>query len=184
MPAYSEERRQSHFGIELKRGETLTFALAGSICTSRDFIDPHNEAERQVIYAHHEGCDKLLAAHLRAWDELWQGDIEIEGDDEAQRAVRLALFSLYSSCREGSRLSIPPMGLSSQGYNGHIFWDTEIWMFPPMLLLNQGIARSMIDYRTLRLPAARRKARAYGYRGAMYPGRAMMRARSRHPPLH
>lgn len=169
VPAYSEERRESRFAAGLKKGERLTFALVGSICTSRDFLDPHNEAERQVIYAHHEGCDKLLAAHHRAWDELWQGDIEIEGDDEAQRAVRLALFSLYSSCREGSGLSIPPMGLSSQGYNGHIFWDTEIWMFPPMLLLNQSIARSMIDYRTHRLPAARRKARAYGYRGAMYP---------------
>lgn len=77
---------------------------------------------------------------------MWQGDIEIEGDDEAQRVVRFALYNLYASCRAGSRLSIPPMGLSSQGYNGHIFWDTELWMYPPMLLLNEGIARSMVDY--------------------------------------
>ena len=49
------------------------------------------------------------------------------------------------------------MGLSLQGYNGHIFWDTELWMYPPMLLLNQDIARSMLDYRFDRLPAARKK---------------------------
>lgn len=117
----------------------------------------------------HEGEEALMQAHYRLWDELWQGDIRIEGDDDAQRIVRFALFNLYSSCRGGSRLSIPPMGLSLQGYNGHIFWDTELWMYPPMLLLNQDIARSMLDYRFDRLPAARKKALAYGYRGAMFP---------------
>ena len=141
----------------------------GSVCSARDFSDPYNEAERQVIYAIHEGTTSLMAAHCSLWNELWESDILIEGDDEAQRAVRFALFNLYSSCREGSGLSISPMGLSSQGYNGHIFWDSELWMFPPMLLLNKGIAESMIDYRIDRLMAARKKAMAYGFKGAMFP---------------
>lgn len=169
IPTYDEASGEMYFDLRLKRGESLTFALVGSVCTSRDFLDPHNEAERQAIYAKHEGRQALLEGHLRLWKELWQGDVRIEGDDEAQRVVRFALFNLYSSCREGSGLSISPMGLSSQDYNGHVFWDTELWMFPPMLLLNPGIARSMVDYRTHRLPAARQKALAYGYRGAMFP---------------
>ena len=168
-PMYDEATRELFFSIQLKKGETFCFSLAGSVCSSRDFFDPYNEAERQVIYAVHEGEEALMQAHYRLWDELWQGDIRIEGDDDAQRIVRFALFNLYSSCRGGSRLSIPPMGLSLQGYNGHIFWDTELWMYPPMLLLNQDIARSMLDYRFDRLPAARKKALAYGYRGAMFP---------------
>lgn len=168
-PYYDNETRNMCFSIELKKGEELSFALIGSVCSSRDFIDPYNEAERQVIYAIHEGTASLTANHYRLWDELWQSDILIEGDDEAQRAVRFALFNLYSSCREGSGLSIPPMGLSSQGYNGHIFWDSELWMFPPLLFLKEGIAGSMINYRIDRLPAARKKAVAYGYRGAMFP---------------
>lgn len=168
-PMYDEATRELFFSIQLKKGETFCFSLVGSICSSRDFFDPYNEAERQVIYALHEGEEALMQAHYRLWDELWQGDIRIEGDDDAQRIVRFALFNLYSSCRGGSRLSIPPMGLSLQGYNGHIFWDTELWMYPPMLLLNQDIARSMLDYRFDRLPAARKKALAYGYRGAMFP---------------
>ncbi len=166
---YDEATRELFFSIQLKKGETFCFSLVGSVCSSRDFFDPYNEAERQVIYAVHEGEEALMQAHYRLWDELWQGDIRIEGDDDAQRIVRFALFNLYSSCRGGSRLSIPPMGLSLQGYNGHIFWDTELWMYPPMLLLNQDIARSMLDYRFDRLPAARKKALAYGYRGAMFP---------------
>lgn len=168
-PIYDEATRELFFSIQLKKGETFCFSLVGSVCSSRDFFDPYNEAERQVIYAVHEGEEALMQAHYRLWNELWQGDIRIEGDDDAQRIVRFALFNLYSSCRGGSRLSIPPMGLSLQGYNGHIFWDTELWMYPPMLLLNQDIARSMLDYRFDRLPAARKKALAYGYRGAMFP---------------
>ena len=168
-PIYDEATRELFFSIQLKKGETFCFSLVGSVCSSRDFFDPYNEAERQVIYAVHEGEEALMQAHYRLWDELWQGDIRIEGDDDAQRIVRFALFNLYSSCRGGRRLSIPPMGLSLQGYNGHIFWDTELWMYPPMLLLNQDIARSMLDYRFDRLPAARKKALAYGYRGAMFP---------------
>lgn len=166
---YDEMDREIFFTMKLRKGDSLSFALIGSVCSTRDFSDPYNEAERQVIYAIHEGTDALMAAHCRLWSELWESDILIEGDDEAQRAVRFALFNLYSSCREGSGLSISPMGLSSQGYNGHIFWDSELWMFPPMLMLNKGIAESMIDYRIDRLAAARKKAMAYGYKGAMFP---------------
>ena len=153
----------------VKKGEKVAFSLVGVICSTRDFYDPYGESERQVVYALHEGSSRLKKAHQRLWDELWEGDIIIEGDDEAQRNVRFALYNLYSYCRENSRLSISPMGLSSQGYNGHIFWDTEIWMYPPMLLLNQGIARSMIDYRTDRVAGARRKAYLHGFKGTMFP---------------
>lgn len=163
----SDERNR--ISISLKKGEHFTFDLIAAICSDRDFIDPWNESDREVIYAVKEGMDRLISRHNALWEELWQGDIEIEGDDEAQQAVRLALYHLYSFARADSRLSIPPYGLSSQGYSGHIFWDTELWMYPPMLFLNQGIAESMINYRIDRLPGARRKALAYGYRGVMFP---------------
>lgn len=101
---------------------------------------------------------------------MWQGDIEIEGDPTAQLDVRFALFNLYGSIRDGSRRSIPPMGLSARGfYNGHIFWDSEIWMYPALLVLRPCLARQMLDYRTNGLDAARRRAYAHGYRGAMFP---------------
>ena len=153
----------------LQKGETVKFALLGTVCSTRDFADPFGESVRQVVYANYEGTDRLLEAHQAAWDKLWEGDVIIEGDEEAQKHVRFALYNLYSFGREGSRLSIPPMGLSAQGYNGHIFWDTELWMYPPMLLLNQGIARSMMDYRTDRMEGAIRRAYAHGYKGVMFP---------------
>lgn len=167
--AYDSLAHEMVFEKQLKAGDAFTFSLVGAVCSSRDFLDAHNEAERQVVYAAHEGVSLLLDAHCRAWDDLWQGDIIIEGDEAAQQVVRFALFNLYGSCREGSGLSISPMGLSSLGYNGHVFWDAELWMYPPLLLLNQGIATSMIDYRINRMEAARQKAMAYGYQGAMFP---------------
>ena len=154
---------------DLRRGEKGSFALAGIVCTTQSFADPWNESERQAIYAAREGADELIAAHEKQWAELWQSDIRIEGDDEARRAVRFALFNLYSSVREGSRRSIAPMGLTSAGYNGHIFWDAETWMFPPLLVLHPELARQLLDYRADRLEAAKQRAYAHGYRGAMFP---------------
>lgn len=152
-----------------KKGETSQFSLVGSICTNRDFDDPKSESEREVIYVSFLGTSRILNDHYALWEELWKGDIEIEGDDEAQLVARSALFNLYSNALENSRLSISPMGLSGTFYSGHIFWDSEIWMYPSMLFLNQGIAKSMVDYRTDRLKAAENRALTYGYKGAMFP---------------
>lgn len=153
----------------LRKGERAAFSLVGIVCTTALFSDPWNESERQAIYAAREGAGELIAAHEKRWAELWQSDIVIEGDDEAQRVVRFALFNLYGSVREGSRRSIAPMGLTSAGYNGHIFWDAETWIFPPLLVLHPELARQMLDYRADRLEAARRRAYAHGFRGAMFP---------------
>lgn len=158
------------FKKTLRAGTKYRFALIGSVCTSRDFSDPKNESERMVVYALQQNINQLAEEHDRAWENLWESDIEIEGCPEDQKDVRLALYNLYASQRENSRLSIPPMGLSTTtGYNGHIFWDSELWMYPPILLLNQGLAKAHIDYRTDRLAQAMKRADQYGFEGAMYP---------------
>lgn len=158
------------FKRKLTGGETYRFALIGAVCTSHNFYDAKNEAERMVVYALQQSMDALTEGHNKAWEHLWESDILIEGCPQDQQDIRLALYHLYSFQRKGSRLSISPMGLStSTGYNGHIFWDSEFWMYPPVLLLNQDLARAHIDYRTDRLKAAQRRAANYGYEGAMYP---------------
>jgi trehalose/maltose hydrolase-like predicted phosphorylase len=64
------------------------------------------------------------------------------------------------------------MGLTSAGYYGHVFWDADTWMFPALLLAHPDIARSMVMFRVRTLDAAKRNARANGFRGAMYPWEA------------
>ena len=158
------------FSKKLLKGQKYRFAIAGGICTSKDFSDPINESERQPIFALQQGIDNLLDRHKQAWAELWEtGDIQIEGDLDAQQRVRFALYNLYSYIRPETRQSVAPMGLSSQGYNGHIFWDTELWMYPTLLALQPDMAKSCLDYRSDRLQKAKQKASLYGYKGAMYP---------------
>ncbi len=157
------------FTQKIKKNSALRFAWAGAECTTQDFADPRSESERMVIYLMLTPRNTLLEDHSQLWSQLWQGDIEIEGDPQAQLDVRLALYNIYSSGRAGSNLSIPPMGLTARTLGGHIFWDAELWIFPPVLLFNQGIAESMINYRTDRLAPAEKKAANYGYAGAMYP---------------
>jgi len=157
------------FNKKVKKGESYNFGWTGATCTTHDFNDPLSESARMVIFVMQGNEDAVIAKHKALWAKLWQGDIEIKGDLQSQRDVRLALFNLYSFGRANSGLSIPPMGLSSQGYNGHIFWDSELWMYPPLLILNQGIAKSMMNYRFNRLEKAKQKAADFGYRGAMFP---------------
>ena len=157
------------FSKKLKAGETYRFSIAGSSITSAHHDDPLNEAERATIFAKLEGRDRLLSFHTKAWDELWKSDIIIEGDQQSQQDVHSMLYHLYSFSREGTALSPSPMGLSGLGYNGHVFWDTELWMYPALLVLHPEIAKSLVEYRYQRLDAAKRNAFSKGYKGAMYP---------------
>lgn len=157
------------FTKSVKAGETYSYAVAGSSITSAHHADPLNEAERLTIFAKLEGRNRLLKFHNQAWDELWKSDIQVEGDPQAQQDIHSMLYHLYSFSRAGTALSPSPMGLSGLGYNGHVFWDTEVWMFPSLLVLQPEIAHSLIEYRFQRLDAARKNAFAHGYKGAMFP---------------
>ncbi|MBT8218390.1 MAG: glycoside hydrolase family 65 protein [Bacteroidia bacterium] len=157
------------FHKSLQTGQSYTFSVVSSACSTEHYEDPHNEAERLSIFAALEGRERLEKRHYAAWEELWESDIIIEGDEEAQKDVRFALYHLYSFARAGTAYSLSPMGLSGLGYNGHIFWDTELWMYPPLAILQPDIAKSLLEYRYERLDAAKMNAFSHGYDGAMYP---------------
>ena len=162
-------RHLTKFYKEMKAGETYRFSLVASTVASSQYNDPHNEAERLTIFAALEGRERLLKRHQEAWDKLWESDIIVEGDEGTQRDIRFALYHLYSFARAGTAYSLSPMGLSGLGYNGHVFWDTELWMYPPLLMLQPDIAKSLLEYRFERLDAAKQNAFSHGYDGAMYP---------------
>ncbi len=157
------------FNKTLKAGNTYRFSIAGSSITSAHHDDPLNEAERMTIFAKLEGRDRLLSFHGKAWNDLWKSDIQIDGDPQAQQDIHSMMYHLYSFVREGTDYSPSPMGLSGLGYNGHVFWDTELWMYPALLVLQPAMAKSMVEYRFNRLAAAKKNAFSHGYKGAMFP---------------
>jgi trehalose/maltose hydrolase-like predicted phosphorylase len=168
LPAEMDRVRMSR-STQVRAGEHRTFTLYVAVHSGYTAADPVAAARADLRRAVELGAERLLADHGAVWEQLWRADILVEGDPEVQRFVRAGLFWLLCSIREDVLASISPMGLSSLGYNGHIFWDADTWMYPPLLLLHPDLARGMLTYRQRRLPAALARARDEGYDGAMFP---------------
>jgi trehalose/maltose hydrolase-like predicted phosphorylase len=127
-------------------------------------VDDLRAAQRARV----AGADALLARHEAAWHALWRSDILVEGDDSLQRAIHSDLFYLLENSSANTEQPMAACGFSPY-YLGHVFWDNDSWDFPVLLLLHPERARSQIAFRFRTLGAAEERARAYGFRGAMFP---------------
>ena len=131
--------------------------------TMGDILDA---VRRRLDAVSKTGFDRVFAEHRANWRHKWVSDIIIEGDPEAQQVVHAMMFYLLSSASPG--WSIPPTGLSSAGWSGHIFWDADIWMFPALMLQHPDEAYGIVRYRRDTLIGAVENARARGLAGAEY----------------
>ncbi len=141
-------------------GERVVLDMVSRIVPEEFPERPKDEASFQA----------LLEEHQRTWQQRWDiADMKIEGDNTLQQAVRFATYHLLSSAtvNEG-RSSIGPRDLSGIAYHGHVFWDTELFILPFLSFTWPESARSCLLYRYRTLDAARRRAKTYGYEGAMY----------------
>ena len=112
----------------------------------------------------------MVAAHEAAWISRWRcSDVEVDGDADAQLALRFALYHLNSAANPADeRVSIGARALTGDDYHGHVFWDTEIFLLPFYILTWPEAARTLLMYRFHTLDGARAKAAAMGWRGALY----------------
>ena len=131
------------------------------------------EAERAVAHlapARTSGFDALLAEHRRAWSRRWErADITIDGDEQLQLEVRLALFHLMASVADRGEAAVGARGLTGHAYRGHVFWDADLFVLPFLAATHPAAARAMLEYRRRRIPAALAIAEAEGHRGARFP---------------
>ncbi|MEP7293305.1 MAG: glycosyl hydrolase family 65 protein, partial [Chloroflexota bacterium] len=168
---YANELRMSVAQFTLQPEESATFDKFTAIYTSRDIPKPLDAAFFQVEDAVKTGYETLLQAHAGEWAKYWQSSgILIEGDEECQLALRFTTYHiLIASPRHDDRVSVGAKTLSGLGYKGHVFWDTELFLLPPLTLSEPQLAHNMLMYRYHNLAGARNKAQANGYEGAMYP---------------
>ena len=143
---------------------------------------PVAAAESQASAAASVGFRALLDANDAAWATLWSGRIDVLGNTRLATEVNAGEFYLWSSTRSGVDWSISPSGLSSNGYNGHIFWDAETWMYPALLAQHPDLAVGIDNYRYARLAAAQAHAVATGYRGSRYPWESALDGTEQIPP--
>ena len=169
-PRIYGEKFTSEITIDAQKGETYVFEKLAVVSSSREM--PAEEMFKGTIgklksYVR-SGAPHEIASHLDAWQEKWQqADIIITGDDEAQHALR---FNIYQLLINGP---IRPAGigakfLSSEGYLGHAFWDTEIFILPFYIYNFPDIARNLLLYRYNTLAGAKQNALKMGYKGAKY----------------
>lgn len=175
VPQTAQElaRSGSHrrFRVKLQKNVPATFYVYTAICKSTDCQEPLAEAKNLAGKFRQQGWDSLLVEHSAVWEKRWKNfDVEIEGDDRGQLALRHSIFLLIGTApfhREG--IAIPARGLSGQVYKGAMFWDTELYFLPMFLYCAPEVARNLVSYRTRHLDGALEKAAEEGYTGAFFP---------------
>lgn len=153
-----------------KAGETYSFTKYAAVVTGEGRQSVLEQAISRARSAAESAYEDHLREHEAEWEKKWEeSDVAIEGDEEAQFALRYSLYQLHIIAPTHSeKVSIPARGLSGQVYKGAVFWDTEMFMLPFFLYSQPDVARNLVMYRVHTLEGARRKAAEYGYRGAFY----------------
>ena len=152
-----------------RAGQTYTFTKYVGVVTSRDSSSPAADAGSASRQAAGLGQSQLASENASAWSDVYNHGVTVSGDPALQTAINASTHDLYASIRSDSPDAIGPSGLSSDGYAGMVFWDSDIWMFPAILATHPDIARAAVDYRFNTLAAAEHDATANGYQGAFYP---------------
>lgn len=166
-----------NFCAEIEAGATLGLTKYGSYVSSRDMpaeqIGQHSR--RVLAEAKTSGFEQLCEEQKRYLDEFWQrADIEISGDPSLQQGMRFNQFQLLQSVGRNGKTNIAAKGLTGEGYEGHYFWDTEIYVLPFFLFSKPEIARQLLMYRFNGLDKARARARQMSHKtGALYPWRTI-----------
>ncbi len=120
------------------------------------------------------GWEGLCREQRAVLDDFWaHADVEVEGDDDLQQAVRFALFHVFQAAAQGTDRGIPAKGLTGTGYDGHTFWDTEVFVLPVLNHVWPQAAAEALRWRHRMLPAARDRARELGLAGASFPWRTI-----------
>jgi trehalose/maltose hydrolase-like predicted phosphorylase len=163
-------------------GQTYTLTKYVGVEDSNTATDPAAAAQSDAAGAATSGPATLQAENDAAWAAMWRGRIDVAGNRTVATDVNASEFYLWSSTRDDQPWSVSPAGLSSNGYDGHIFWDAATWMYPSLLAQHPDLAAQMDAYRFNRLGAARQHAAATGFKGARFPWESALDGTEQIPP--
>lgn len=166
----------------VKAGHRYTITKYVGVDDSQDTSDTVGSARAEARGAAAAGFGSLVAENNAAWAQMWKGRIDVLGNPTVATDVNASEFYLWSSTRADQEWSISPAGLSSNGYDGHIFWDAETWMYPSLLAQHPDLAAAMNAYRFNRLAAAQQHAIATGFQGARFPWESALDGTEQIPP--
>ncbi|WP_421016741.1 glycoside hydrolase family 65 protein [Furfurilactobacillus rossiae] len=165
--------------LDLQQGLTESFDFGYSVGRIHSLMDVamnHTQYLKNAnAHLEHHSFSTLFTESAHKMQEFWHNsDIRIDGDPETQKGIRFNLFHLHQSAGHDGKTSIPAKGLTGAGYEGHYFWDTEMFMLPAFIYTDPQMARALLTYRYHTLDEARRQARDFGLDGgAMFAWRTI-----------
>jgi alpha,alpha-trehalose phosphorylase len=161
---------------ELEPGQVLRVAkfVAYGWSSERTMPAVRDQVDAALAAAKRTGWDGLRAGQRAYLDDFWdRADVEIDGDDALQQAVRFALFHILQSGARAEQRAIPAKGLTGRGYDGHSFWDTESYTLRVLTYTTPAAACDALRWRHSTIEPARTRARQLGLRGAAFPWRTI-----------
>ena len=161
---------------ELAPGQTLKVVkfLAYGWSSERSMPALRDQVDAALSAATRTGWEGLLSAQREYLDTVWDSaDIEVDGDDELQQAIRFALFQVVQAAARSEQRGIPAKGLTGRGYDGHTFWDMETYTLPVLTYMVPDAARDVLRWRHATLDMARHRATVLCLRGAAFPWRTI-----------
>jgi alpha,alpha-trehalose phosphorylase len=167
---------KSVFSFRAEAGQTIRITKFVAYHSSRGIPAEElaDRCSRTIERARHEGLDSLRAEQQAWLDHFWdRSDVRVEGDPAAQQAIRWNLFQLAQASARTHEQGIPAKGVTAGGYDGHYFWDTEVYVVPFLASTNPDAARKLLRFRFHMLDAARARAAELSQRGALYPWRTI-----------
>ena len=167
----------SRVSLSAKEGKCVTLDKFICYSTSLDMEKEKLEAfvQDELAAAKSEGYEKLKEQQKNYMQDFWKAaDVEIKGNEELQQGLHFNLFHIIQSAGRDGKTGMGAKGLSGEGYEGHYFWDTEMYVLPVLIFTEPETARKLLDYRYATLPQARDRARILGHmKGALYPWRTI-----------
>lgn len=160
----------------LEAGQTLRLvklvAYGWSAIRTRPAL--RDQVVAALAEARHLGWEGLRREQRLFLDEFWAGaDVEIDGDPQVQQAVRFGLFHIVAASARAETRPIPAKGLTGPGYDGHSFWDSEVYVLPVLTFTHPAAAADALRWRLSTLPAAEARARSLGLEGAAFAWRTI-----------
>ncbi|MEK6741043.1 MAG: glycosyl hydrolase family 65 protein, partial [Actinomycetota bacterium] len=165
------------YRVEATQGRPIRIDKAVAYHTSRG-VPVHElfDRVRRSLDRVREQGHNVYYDEQRAWlDDYWAtADVEVEGAPTGiQQAVRWNLFQIAQASARADQLGIPAKGVTGSGYEGHYFWDTEVYVIPMLTYTHPRIAENALRFRVNTLPQARRRAKELSERGALFPWRTI-----------
>jgi hypothetical glycosyl hydrolase len=172
--SFSAKNRQLNAVIiqNLEIDEPFIFEKIGTVYTSHESENPESDGLADLKANSLLGYEALFEKSAKEWQEFWlQKGVEIQSTDEFdQTAMDFALYHMeIMTPAHDERFSVGAKGLTGEGYKGHVFWDTEIFIAPFHMFTEPETAKKLLRYRYLHLKQAKEKAAQNGYEGALFP---------------